>query len=123
MFDDSQETRKGKDQHAWGCIPPPKPHNESEKSRKRKRSRVPDNDLIEHQHNGRVVCTWVPTNKLPVDILAELEDDIVSARQMLLLSDPVFSIFYQFSNFFYSFVKTRGSGLSHTIIYDRVLSK
>ena len=76
--------KKGKGSR-WRCIPPPKPNNESEKSRKRKRSKAPGNDLIEHQHNGRAVCTWVPTNQLPVDVLAALEDGIASARRMINL--------------------------------------
>ena len=61
------------------------------KVKKTKRGRVPNNRTS--THNGRVVCTWVPTNKLLVNVLVTvtLEDDIdiVSARRMLLIFDPV----------------------------------
>ena len=78
-------TRKKGKGSRWRCISPPKAHNESEKPSKRKRGRAPGNALLEHQHNGRAVCTWLPTNKLPVDVLAVLEDDIASARRMMNL--------------------------------------
>lgn len=68
----------------WKCLPPP-PETTTETPTKRKRGKGKQKitPVVEHvRHDGKPVCTWVPTKNLPTEILSALQDGVASAHRL-----------------------------------------